>query len=102
MCKGHRYKALPLVIINGKGCAVCNKQSQKTTAIYKAETNFEVLEQYVNNKTPIMHKCAKGHVWKAAPANILKGSGCPSCATYGFDSNKPAILYYIKIGSIIK
>ena len=27
----------------------------------------------------------------------MKGAGCPSCAITGFDKNKPAILYYLKI-----
>lgn len=31
------------------------------------------------------------------PSDHLKGTGCTSCAKYGFDKNKPAILYYIKI-----
>lgn len=31
------------------------------------------------------------------PAHHLGGTGCPQCATYGFNINKPAILYYLKI-----
>ena len=27
----------------------------------------------------------------------LMGSGCPSCSSHGFDKNKPAILYYLKV-----
>ena len=51
---------------------------------------------------PIKHKCKEGHIWAVAPNNILKGQGCPSCAKFGFDYNKAAILYYIKVGDYYK
>jgi hypothetical protein len=42
-------------------------------------------------------KCSKKHVWKASPASrIYANSGCPSCATYGFDPNAEGYLYFLE------
>lgn len=66
-------------------------------ALLNKEAEAYPLEEYIDSRTPIMHACTEGHEWKARPSNILSGSGCPSCANYGFDTTKPALLYYIKI-----
>ena len=55
------------------------------------------LESYVTAHTPIFHECFKGHKWKATPTRILGGKGCPICASYGFNIETPATLYYIHI-----
>jgi hypothetical protein len=71
----------------------------KTTEKYKEElknTEFEVLEEYKGSHKKILHKhkiC--GYIWAAEPSNILQGYGCPNCANYGFQPNKPAQLYFI-------
>lgn len=33
------------------------------------------------------------------PAHHIGGTGCPGCAEYGFNFNKPAILYYLSINN---
>ena len=38
------------------------------------------LEEYINAHTPIDHQCPEGHLWKASPTHIKKGSGCPHCS----------------------
>lgn len=59
--------------------------------------HYTVLEPYVNNKVPLEHLCENGHTWKATPSNILRGTKCPTCTSYGFDPNKEAILYYLRV-----
>lgn len=66
-------------------------------ALLSREVEAYPLELYIDSRTPISHSCIEGHEWKARPSNILSGSGCPTCSKSGFDINKPAILYYIKI-----
>ena len=39
--------------------------------------------------------CEFGHVWSSSVAGRTSGRGCPSCATSGFDPNKPSFLYFI-------
>lgn len=41
-------------------------------------------------------KCENGHIWKTSISTRLNGSGCPSCAKYGFDPNLSAYLYYFE------
>ena len=41
-------------------------------------------------------KCNEGHEWVTAVANRTKGTGCPSCAIYGFDPNKDGWLYFLR------
>ena len=43
--------------------------------------NIEVVGQYANAETKILHMCLiDGYEWYAKPANILSGKGCPKCA----------------------
>lgn len=95
---GHKTKIRPSNILSGatKGCSICSNRFTRTTEEYVSQIPFKVLEEYDKSSTPILHECEKGHIWKAMPDNILRGTGCPSCATYGFNPDKPATLYYIK------
>lgn len=67
------------------------------TQLLLAEAVAYPLEQYITHKTPILHSCVEGHVWKAQPHNIINGHGCPICNRIGFNPSKPALVYYIKI-----
>lgn len=92
-CKKHDviWKALPMHILQGCGCAQCKGEKiynckVKDIDTYKYEvaqtiTNIEVMsEYYINARTPILHKCtACGCIWNASPDNILRGYGCPEC-----------------------
>lgn len=43
--------------------------------------NIDVLGEYVNNHTKILHQCKLDNfTWEATPSNILIGKGCPECA----------------------
>lgn len=40
----------------------------------------EVIDKYIDAKTPIMHHCLVHDVyWKASPSNVLQGKGCREC-----------------------
>lgn len=43
----------------------------------------KVIGTYVNARTAIEVQCEKGHVWKANPYNLLRGTGCPDCCREG-------------------
>lgn len=87
-CKidGYEWMAKPNNILNGRGCPRCSKKERKTYEDYivelsKINPNIEVVEKYVNARTPILHKCKiDGYEWMTAPTNTLKGHGCPICA----------------------
>lgn len=86
-CKldGYEWNSKPNNILNNKGCPKCSGTMKKTHDEYVEQLiseniNVEVLEKYINAKTPIMHLCKTHNVkWRTSPSNILKGSGCPEC-----------------------
>jgi len=41
-------------------------------------------------------KCKEGHEWITGVVNRTGGSGCPSCAIYGYDPNKDGWLYFME------
>lgn len=48
--------------------------------------NISVLQEYINNSTPILHKCNLCDTeWSPKPNSILSGQGCPTC-NKGFGS----------------
>lgn len=61
------------------------RSRRRTTDQYKEELkaknpNLEVLEEYINAKTPILHlnhEC--GHQYRVAPYHALNGVGCKEC-----------------------
>ena len=61
---------------------------QKTHELYVKDVvqinpNIEVIEQYINSKTKILHRCKiDGHEWKQRPDKILGGRKCPLCSGY--------------------
>lgn len=58
---------------------------RKTHEEYVAELaiknpDVEVVEEYVDAKTKILHHCLKHDIyWKSLPSNVLAGKGCSKC-----------------------
>lgn len=107
--EGHQWKVSPDSILSkGRRCPICAGNKKKTPIQYEQELKSKNIkytpkENYINWCSPISHECDKClHIWKAIPNNILRGQGCPNCAIYGFNPEKPAVLYYIKIGEYYK
>ena len=103
-CKIHGdFLISPDHLNEGRGCKYCTS-GHKTDKQYRQELKIKTmgeiisLEKYKLSKTPILHKhLVCGLEWVARPTDFLSGCGCPSCASYGFDITKPAIVYYLKI-----
>lgn len=77
-----------------------NKKSheQYELELLEKEIDLVPIEDYAGKSTPIKHECFNGHEWVVRPNDVLRGRQCPSCyQNCGFDGNKPAILYYIKV-----
>lgn len=85
------WSTIPHNVIKGCGCKECGKEKirnklSKSHKEYLEElntlnSNLTVLEEYKGASIPILHKCVvDGYEWKARPANILYGKGCPKCA----------------------
>lgn len=88
---GNEWYVSPAHLLQGHGCKICsNKKNhdlkqkshiQYVDDLHNINKNIEVLDHYIDSKTPILHKCKiDGYEWKARPSNILSGKGCPVCS----------------------
>lgn len=88
-CKidGYKWYAQPANILSGKGCPKCGGNLKRTHEEYVEIINesypyIEVTGTYINNKTPISHKCKiHNYEWMTPPSNILSGHLCKKCAS---------------------
>ena len=82
---GTQWKMSPNAIVNqGCGCPQCNSKrkthEQYTAELFLVNPNIEVVEEYIDSNTPILHHCLiDEHKWKASPSHTLRGTGCPKC-----------------------
>lgn len=92
-CKRHNIEwlVLPMHILEGSGCIKCkgekiyNKKVKDIETykkdVYNIDTNIEVIGEYINARTHVLHRCnVCGCLWNATPDNILSGYGCPECS----------------------
>lgn len=89
---GHEMETYITNILNPKNgkhyCRVCNHKNRLLeTMTYKerclkvSEGKIEPIEDYIDSKTPILHRCnVCGNEWKKIPIkNTLRNAGCPVC-----------------------
>ena len=108
--KGHDWKASPHNRSKGQGCAVCVNR-QLTKGINDLVTTHPDLakewhpsknlptqphEIFTGTARKFWWVCNQGHEWQASGNSRQHGSGCPACSPTGFDSTRPAILYFIQ------
>ena len=82
---GYEWDVLPNSLLRGRGCPMCagtnrKKQHEYIELLKSINQNIEAVEEYVNAKTSILHRCkiCSAH-WCATPHNVLRGTGCPVC-----------------------
>jgi len=51
--------------------------------LFEKEIDYQPIERYINDKTPILHECIEGHQWLVCPSNVLQRQSCSIC-----DKNK--------------
>jgi hypothetical protein len=88
----------------GKGCPSCSGNRKielkefltKVSKIHGNKYNYSKIK-YTNTDSKVKIICPIHGEFEQMAKNHLEGKGCQSCAKTGFDSTKPAILYYLKI-----
>ena len=94
--KGHIYEQTPAHHLNKQGCPYCANNKNKIPEEYYNECKGKGLdlpiEDYVNSRTKIKHKCSKGHIYNQIPNNHLNGQGCPICT--GIIKKNNNLYYY--------
>jgi hypothetical protein len=84
-CKeAHQWEASPHSVQQGHWCAVCaGKQKGTIGEMLRIATERGGLclsKEYTGTHVKLTWQCKEGHQWRAAPANIKRGSWCPLCA----------------------
>lgn len=107
---GHKWEAVPdNVLRQVSGCPKCGLQKiadrfrltpeklqMKLDVI--AKDGVTMVGKYINSQTKMRFRHVCGHEWITVPLSVLwRRSRCPKCAKYGFQIDKPATLYYIKV-----
>ena len=104
--KGHKWVATLSNLTSRKaGCPICSGRHVLIGFNDLVTTNPEIAAEAVGwdpltitsgsgiKKT---WRCQEGHEWVTAVANRTKGTGCPSCAIFGYDINKDGWLYFLR------
>ncbi len=106
--KNHEWETSVLNRKKGRGCPYCSNQ-RILAGFNDLATTFPELAKEAHGWDPSTlsagsskgtkeWKCSEGHIWKARVHSRTEHGvmrGCPSCANYGFDPNKRAVLYLL-------
>lgn len=103
------FLQLPSEHLAGKGCKKCGIAKRSNEQLYSNDEYKEL----ANTKHTYKYDYSKVHYTGAFKKVIIicpihgefkqlardhtRGSGCPTCASYGFNKNASGILYYLKI-----
>ena len=104
---GHFYKAVIRDTCKAsENCPYCNNW-ELLTGFNDLKTKYPDIASEANGWDPSLiingsestkkWICKKGHKWRTSiKARTKLGSGCPSCAFYGFNPSKPSYFYLMK------
>lgn len=105
-CPTHgEFEQTPNNHLSGNGCPKCDDTKkytkeefiQKSIETHKNKYDYSKVD-YINSKIKVAIICPIHGEFNTTPNSHLNAkTGCPNCADYGFQPNKPAYLYYLKI-----
>ncbi len=77
----------PITSLSGRTNIKMNSHKRVQKKLTKEELNSRLsdrqvtlLGDYENYHAKTLFQCANSHTWMAAPANVLNGTGCPTCS----------------------
>lgn len=88
---GHVWDMTPSSVKSGQWCPLCFRERQRESAktsrlgldvmhsLAKSHGGECLSKDYKDNKTKLLWKCSKGHVWKAAAHDVKQGYWCLEC-----------------------
>lgn len=98
------FKQSPTNHLSGHGCPACSGLERYGTEgfIMRAVKVHDYIYSYckvfyIDSESKVIITCPTHGEFAQTPNNHLNGQGCPGCAEYGFNPDKPAYLYYLKI-----
>lgn len=97
--KGHKVRITPNNFKRGKRCNNCSNgidDAHETFNIMAELRGDRIVGEYLGATKKVNMICGQGHEFKTTPHSYRMGSGCPSCAKYGFNYESKAYLYVLK------
>ncbi len=104
-CKeGHQWKAVGASVAAGTWCPTCARAMAKRR---EGKITIDDIRAIVASKGGFLHttalpderlrwRCKEGHEWNAAPASILVGSWCQTCAVAAMRERSPISIQTIR------
>ncbi len=101
---GHKHHIEPRRVwekING--CPYCSGMKKLTHEQYyerlsKINPYVIPLREYDGQMKKLKHQCKIcDWKWEVKPHDLLNGTGCPACASFGLNRGRPATLYYVRL-----
>jgi hypothetical protein len=91
--KKHKWHATPHSIKDGSWCLRCYHDSmrgnlEKVQALAQQRGGQLLSKRYVDSRSQLRWKCAKGHIWQTTAAVVSCGRWCPQCS---FDAKRGTI-----------
>jgi hypothetical protein len=81
---GHEWETTPHNLKDGNWCPYCANKKEidpivrmREIAVSKGGTCLST--DYISTTSKLKFRCADGHEWQAAPAEIKDGTWCPQC-----------------------
>jgi len=82
--EGHKWKANPNSILNGRWCSRCAKNLKKTLKEIRQYAKKHggkcLATKYINTDSKVKWQCKNGHIWETTPAIVKRGAWCSVCA----------------------
>jgi hypothetical protein len=82
--KGHIWESNPHNIITGTWCPECGGSKkldiEEMKMVAKRRGGECLSQEYINARNKLKWLCKEGHIWKATPCAIKRGSWCPECS----------------------
>jgi hypothetical protein len=100
--RGHRRSMCWESFKAGRRCLECTGKIVSPAQVRVAfeQEGYQLLEEYQREKKKLKYVCPDNHTNAITWGHFRRGRRCPDCATYGFKSSLPAILYYLRINPL--
>jgi hypothetical protein len=108
------FEQLPYAHLQGSGCPLCGDIAgtdkrrstlddfiQAAIGVHGDKYDYSKVD-YKGAFDYVTIICKEHGEFRQAPTNHLSGNGCRKCAEFGFQHDKPGILYYLKIENPIR
>jgi hypothetical protein len=101
----HLWNATINSRVNGNGCPYCSGK-KVLFGFNDFVTTHPELAREADGWDPRLYsrgsdekkmwRCTEGHTWKRSISGRVSGTGCPTCAKYGFNPGKQSFIYLLR------